>query len=61
MRKADDVMKADDDAVTPSGSGEVVHGTFDFNDQIVSNIRSGVTQFGIDQQLLRGIFGNFSQ
>ncbi len=50
MKEADDAMKVDDDAVTPSGDGEVVHGTFDFNDQIGSNIRSGVTQFGIDQQ-----------
>ncbi|MBV7330727.1 sugar ABC transporter substrate-binding protein [Chloroflexi bacterium TSY] len=32
------------------GADEFIHGTFDLSEQIVANIQSGVTQFGVDQQ-----------
>ena len=32
------------------GEDEFIHGTFDLGEQIVANIQSGVTQFGVDQQ-----------
>jgi len=32
------------------GAGDVQHGTFDISPEIIENIKSGVTMFGIDQQ-----------